>query len=158
MKAIAAMSINRVIGDEGRIPWHIPEDFKWFKQCTLDQVVVMGRKTFDSIGKPLPRRETLLVSRSATSAEYPGITILDNLEKLSTFETDKEIWICGGAEIYTQTLPLCRELLLTVVKQKVQGDAFFPQFEPLFGRPETLRDEPDFVIYRFLSKAVTPAS
>ena len=146
------MSVNRVIGDQGEIPWHIPEDFQWFKSNTLNQVVAMGRKTFDSIGKPLPKRETLLISRSATLESYPGVTILSNLDALFDYKTDKEIWICGGSEIYEQTLQHCSELLLTVVKRKVSGDAFFPDFESLFERPETLRDEKEFVIYRFRAR------
>lgn len=150
IKAIAAMSINRVIGDEGKIPWHLPEDFKWFRDCTLGQTVVMGRKTFESIGKPLPGRQTVLVSRSASPGEFPGVTVVREIDQIPEVEARGEIWICGGAEIYEQTLPLCSELLLTVVKQKVRGDAYFPDFQHLFGRPETIREDGEMIIYRFL--------
>lgn len=155
IKAIAAMSINRVIGNEGEIPWHLPEDFRWFKECTVGQVVVMGRKTFESIGKPLPKRETVLISRTAKAAEYPGIAILRDPEQVSQIETDKDIWICGGSEIYQETLPLWSELYLTVVKKKVPGDAFFPHFEPFFERPETLRETDEMIIYRFSARSST---
>ena len=70
-KAIAAMSLNRVIGNENQIPWHLPEDFKWFKQMTTGQIIVMGRRTFESIGKPLPNRETMVLSRS--EFRHPGV-------------------------------------------------------------------------------------
>mgnify|MGYP006279973511 FL=1 len=153
IKAIAAMSINRVIGNDEEIPWHLPEDFKWFKECTLNQVVVMGRVTIESIGKPLPKRETVLVSRSAKAADYPGMSILRDPEQVTQIDTDKEIWICGGAEIYEATLPLWSELYLTVVKQKVKGDTYFPAFEPFFERPETLRENEDMIIYRFLARS-----
>lgn len=149
IKAIAAMSLNRIIGDEGQIPWHLPEDFKWFKQCTLGQIVVMGRKTLESIGKPLPGRETVLISRTASPGEYPGVTLLNDPARVASLPGEKQIWICGGAEIYDLLLPLCSELFLTVVKRKVRGDALFPDFEPLFGRPEVIRDHPEFIIYRF---------
>lgn len=148
------MSLNRIIGDDGEIPWHLPEDFKWFKQCTLGQIVVMGRKTYESIGKPLPGRKNVLISRSATPGEYPGVTLLSDPSEILNLPGDETIWICGGAEIYDATLPLCSELLLTVVKRKVRGDATFPNFEPLFGRPEIVRDTPDFIIYRFTAKDV----
>ncbi len=150
IKAIAAMSINRVIGDAGEIPWHLPRDFQWFRECTLGQTVVMGRKTLESIGKPLPNRRTVLVSRSARPGEYPGVTVVREIEQIPEVDAQGDIWICGGAEIYEQTLPLCNELFLTVVKRKVRGDTFFPEFQHLFGRPEIIREEEDMVIYRFL--------
>ena len=79
-KAIAAMSENRVIGQGNKIPWHLPEDFRWFKKMTTGQVVVMGRRTFESIGKPLPNRETIVVSRSGF--EYPGVRTISGLEQV----------------------------------------------------------------------------
>ncbi len=143
------MSINRVIGDDGDLPWNIPEEFQWFKDKTMGQLLVMGRKTFDSIGKPLPGRETVIVSRSAKASDYPGLEIVREIEQLPLIKTDKEIWICGGSEIYEQTLPLCSDLFLTVVKRKVKGDAYFPDFQTLFDRPETIRDADEFIIYHF---------
>src|SRR5215510_4298685 len=107
-KAIAAMSLNRVIGAGGKIPWHLPEDFKWFKQMTTGHVLVMGRKTFDSIGKPLPNRTTLVLSRSGVP--IPGTTTISEISQLKTMSFgDRQIFICGGAEIYRQTLPLCSD-------------------------------------------------
>src|SRR5215210_2954243 len=97
-KAIAAMSENRVIGLNNRIPWHLPEDFKWFKQMTTGQIVVMGRKTFDSIGKPLPNRQTIVLTRSPLS--IPGVKTISDLAELDPEKECSQIFICGGAQLY----------------------------------------------------------
>jgi dihydrofolate reductase len=148
-KAIAAMSLNRVIGARNSIPWHLPEDFKWFKQTTTGHVLVMGRKTFESIGRPLPHRTTLVLSRSG--AQFPGTTTigsLDEIEKVIGAE-EKQVFICGGADIYRQALPFCSELFLTVVKREVEGDAYFPPFEEGFELVGELRDTPEFKILHY---------
>ncbi len=149
-KAIAAMSLNRVIGHGNQIPWHLPEDFKWFKATTSGHVIVMGRKTFESIGKPLPNRETIVLSRSAFS--FPGVKTIRALEELPTPVADRKVFICGGSQIYEQTLPLCSELLLTLVKREVVGDAFFPPFEDRFELVEEIRDTPEFKILRYRNR------
>ena len=146
-KAIAAMPLNRVIGNGNQIPWHLPEDFKWFKQVTTGNVVVMGRKTFESIGRPLPNRETIVLSRSAFWC--PGVKTIKSLEELPVISDEKQLFICGGAQIYEQALPLCSELLLTLVKREVAGDAFFPRFEDRFELAEEIRDTPEFKILRY---------
>jgi len=146
-KAIAAMSLNRVIGDGNKIPWHLPEDFKWFKQLTTGNVVVMGRKTFESIGKPLPNRETIILSRSQFS--FPGVRTVADLREIDLANETREVFICGGAQIYAQALPLCSDLYLTLVKREVEGDAFFPAFEDRFELAEELRDTPDFKILHY---------
>lgn len=146
-KAIAAMSLNRVIGNGNKIPWHLPEDFKWFKATTTGHVIVMGRKTFESIGKPLPNRETIVLSRS--NFTYPGVKTVHSLEELTPLVDHREVFICGGAQVYEQSLPLCSELLLTLVKREVEGDAFFPRFEDQFEFAEEIRDTPEFKILRY---------
>jgi dihydrofolate reductase len=151
LKAIAAMSLNRVIGNGNQIPWHLPEDFKWFKATTTGHVIVMGRKTFESIGKPLPNRETIVLSRSAFS--HPGVKTIRSLDELPDIVGDRQVFICGGAQIYEQTLPLCSELFLTLVKREVQGDAFFPPFEDRFELAEEIRDMPEFKILRYRARA-----
>src|SRR5881394_112681 len=129
-KAIAAMSLNRVIGAGNKIPWHLPEDFKWFKQLTTGNVVVMGRKTFESIGKPLPNRETIVLSRSQFF--HPGVRTISDLSKIDLANETREVFIVGGAQVYAQAMQLCSDLYLTVVKREVEGDAFFPAFEDRF--------------------------
>jgi dihydrofolate reductase len=149
--AIAAMSLNRVIGNGNQIPWHLPEDFKWFKATTTGHVIVMGRKTFESIGKPLPNRETIVLSRSGWS--HPGVRTIASLEELPALAAGRQVFICGGAQIYEQALPLCSELLLTVVKREVAGDAFFPPFEDQFKLAEEIRDTPEFKVLRYRRRA-----
>ncbi len=151
-KAIAAMSLNRVIGCGNKIPWHIPEDFKWVKENTLGHVIVMGRKTFESIGRPLPRRENIVLSQQ--TLKIPGVTIIHNLNELEGIESEKEIWILGGAEIYRQTLPHCSDLYLSVIKREVEGDTFFPPFEDTFDLKEIIREELDFRIEHYVNSSL----
>ena len=146
-KASAAMSENRVIGQGNQIPWHLPEDFKWFKKMTTGHVIVMGRKTFESIGRPLPNRTTIVLSRS--NFQFPGVQTVGSLEAIASLTGDREVFICGGAQIYEQALPLCSDLYLTVVKRVVSGDAFFPKFEDAFELAELVADNPDFTIHHY---------
>jgi len=149
--AIAAMSLNRVIGNGSKIPWHLPEDFKWFKAVTMGHVLVMGRKTFESIGRPLPGRETIVLTRSGWS--HPSVKVADSLEHLPVATGDaRTVFIAGGADVYRQALPLCGELLLTLVKREVEGDVFFPPFEEQFELVERIRKTPDFDILRYRRK------
>jgi dihydrofolate reductase len=150
-KAIAAMSLNRVIGAGGRIPWHLPEDFKWFKKTTTGHVIVMGRKTFESIGKPLPNRTTLVLSRSAQSIS--GVRVISDLSQIDPADpalAGREIFICGGARVYEQALPLCSDLYLTLVKRLVEGDTFFPPFEEQFELMGELLNTPEFTILHYV--------
>ena len=149
-KAIAAMSLNRVIGAGNRIPWHLPEDFKWFKRMTTGQVIVMGRKTFESIGKPLPNRTTVVLTRSP--APIPGVRTISDLRALDSADpalAGREIFICGGAQLYQQALPLCSDLYLTLVQRVVEGDTFFPSFEDQFELAEEVLDHPEFKILHY---------
>ncbi len=151
-KAIAAMSKNRVIGCQGKIPWHLPDDFRWFKQATTGQIVVMGRKTFESIGKLLPNRETIVLSRSCLS--IPGARVVRDLDELLAVEDSRDIFICGGAEVYAQTLPFCSDLYLTVVNRIVDvGDAFFPGFEHLFAFEKVVLETPEFAVRHYQRRA-----
>ncbi|MDB6054178.1 MAG: Dihydrofolate reductase [Verrucomicrobiales bacterium] len=147
--AIAAMSSNRVIGANNTIPWRLPEDFKWFKQTTLGHILVMGRKTFESIGRPLPGRETIVLSRSASA--FPGVRVIHSADQLP-LDDPRTLFICGGADIYRQLLPFCSELLLTHVDQTVDGDATFPFFEDLFEPVEIVRQTPEFKIIRYRNR------
>lgn len=152
-KAIAAMSLNRVIGAGNQIPWHLPDDFKWFKQLTTGNVIVMGRKTFESIGKPLPNRETVVLSRSRFV--FPGVRTISDLGEINLAGESREVFICGGAQVYAQALPLCSELYLTLVKTEVHGDTFFPAFEHQFQLFEEIRDTPEFKILRYRQKGLS---
>lgn len=153
-KAIAAMSLNRVIGAGNKLPWHLPEDFKWFKQMTTGQIIVMGRKTFESIGRPLPNRATIVLTRSAI--EIPGVTTVSDLNAIAgaiPAMAGRQIFICGGAQVYEQALPSCSDLYLTVVQRFVDGDKFFPGFEDRFELVEFVADNSEFKILHFQQRA-----
>ena len=141
------MSLNRVIGNGSKIPWHLPEDFKWFKQMTTGQIIVMGRKTYESIGRPLPNRTTLVLTRGNVS--IPGVQTIRDLNDIDPARETRDVWICGGAQVYEQALPLCSDLYLTLVKREVEGDAYFPAFEHLFTAVEPVREAPEFTITHF---------
>ena len=152
-KAIAAMSLNRVIGAGNRIPWHLPEDFKWFKQTTTGHVIVMGRKTYESIGRPLPNRTTIVVTSS--QEKILGVEMLSDLGLLDPqgpLLRGRKVFICGGAEIYRQMLPRCSELYLTLVKRVVEGDTFFPEFEDQFSLVAEVMDRPEFKILHYRNR------
>ncbi|HIG28511.1 MAG TPA: dihydrofolate reductase [Verrucomicrobiales bacterium] len=150
-KAIAAMAQNRVIGCGSDIPWHLPEDFKWFKQTTLGNILAMGRKTFESIGRPLPGRTTYVLSRSPISIE--GVHCIDSLDNIPLNNDGRDVFICGGGEIYCQALPYCSDLFLTHVKRSVQGDIYFPEFVDQFRECEIIRETEDFRIVHYRNRS-----
>ena len=125
---IVAMSENRVIGREGRIPWHIPEDVRWFKEKTLGHTVIMGRKTFESIGRPLPGRKNIIISRKPDyTAE--GAEVFHSLAQVfeSKEGTDDELFIIGGEKIYRQALGATDRIYLTLINRRYEGDTTFPE-------------------------------
>ena len=126
---IAVLGRNRVIGKGNRMPWHISDDLKRFKAVTLGHPVVMGRKTFQSIGKPLPGRDNIVITRSHALAA-PGCRVVHSLaEALTAAQGAAEVFVIGGAEIYAPALPLADRLQLTEVDAAIDGDAWFPDFD-----------------------------
>lgn len=126
---LVAMARNRTIGINNTLPWHIPEDLKRFKALTMGHCMVMGRKTFDSIGKPLPGRTSIVVTRNR-DLKIEGCTMAHSLqEAIAACANDDEIFIVGGAELYTLALPMTDTLYVTEIQQHVEGDAHFPQFD-----------------------------
>ena len=125
---IVAMSQNFVIGLNNQLPWHISEDLKNFKKITLNHCVIMGRKTYDSIGKPLKDRRNIVISRN-NSLLIDGVEVVNSLDKaISMVDDASEIFIIGGEQIYTISLPLATHLYVTKVNGNYKGDAFFPNF------------------------------
>ena len=125
---IVAMSQNSVIGLNNQLPWYISEDLKNFKKTTLNHCVIMGRKTFDSIGKPLKDRRNIVISRD-NSLLIDGVEVVNSLYKaISIVEDSSEIFIIGGEQIYTISLPLATHLYVTKVNGDYKGDAFFPDY------------------------------
>lgn len=126
---IWAMSSNRVIGKDGKLPWRAPEDLAYFKRVTQGGVVVMGRKTFESIGQPLPERtNVVLTSNPEQFWDHPRILAFDSIEDVLKIR-GREIFIIGGAEIYKQFLPYAAKLYVTHIPQQVEGDTFFPEYD-----------------------------
>ena len=131
------MASNRVIGREGKLPWHLPEDLKFFKRTTLGHPILMGRKTFDSIGKPLPGRKNIVLSRTMLPRE--GVEVIRDISELPRVCGDAEkIFLIGGAQLFAELLPQCAGLYLTWIAQPHEGDVFLPPFEHLFDLKETL--------------------
>lgn len=153
MIAVAAMAANRVIGVDGQLPWHLPEDLRWFKELTTGGTLLMGRVTYDSIGKPLPGRETIVMSRRE-GLQIPGVQVIRDLSGLREAKIQGEIFVVGGAEIYRAALPYCRDLYLTEVLQEVEGDRKMPVFEEMFRFSALLRETPALRILHYVNDEV----
>ncbi len=129
LSLIVAMARNRTIGIDNTLPWRCPEDLKHFKALTMGHHMIMGRKTYDSIGKPLPGRTTVVVTRN-NDLEIAGCVIAHSLkEAVAVCAGDEEIFIVGGAELYRQSIALVDTLYITEIQQDVEGDAHFPEFD-----------------------------
>jgi dihydrofolate reductase len=154
LSILVAMAQNRTIGINNTLPWRIPEDLKHFKALTMGHHMVMGRKTFDSIGKPLPGRTTVVVSRN-TELKIAGCVVAHSLDDaLAACAGDDEIFVVGGAELYAQAMPLADTLYITEIQKEVGGDAHFPSFEKT-GWQEVSRkichqDTPEILEYHFV--------
>lgn len=123
---IVAIGKNRVIGKGGKLPWHIPEDLKRFKRLTTGHSVLMGRKTWESLGKPLVNRRNVVI----TSRLIPGIECYATIDAaLAALRDQERVYVIGGARIYSDLFPKADELYLTFVEQTVEGDAYFPAYE-----------------------------
>ena len=149
------MSRERVIGAGGKIPWHISEDLKFFKRTTLGQVVVMGRKTFESLGKPLPGRENWVLSRTAS---FEGARVFRHPSEIVPPGDGRDVFVIGGAELYAALLPRCREILLTHVNLSLNGDTWFPVFETEFDSGQVIGGGPGYEIRRYQRTAHAPGT
>ncbi|HEY8569668.1 dihydrofolate reductase [Microbulbifer sp.] len=158
---IVATARNRAIGRENTLPWRISGDLQFFKRTTLGKPVIMGRKTFESIGRPLPGRQNIVITRNpAWSAE--GVAVAASLElalelaqQVAARDGAEEVMVIGGAEIYRQAMPLARRLYVTEVDAEVDGDAFFPVLDKTWqesGRdcyPASEKDEYNYCLVQY---------
>ncbi len=148
LKAIAAVSKNRVIGKNGDLPWRLSDDLKWFKKITMGHVILMGRKTWESLPGPLPGRENWVLSRTLETGD--GMRVFRSLDEAKRAIEDRTLFIIGGGELYTLALEDCTELFLTEVNRVVEnGDAFFPEYSELFSPHEILHECTDFKLRRW---------
>lgn len=127
---VVAMGLNREIGIDNQLPWHLPKDLKHFKEITSGHPIIMGRKTFESLGKPLPNRTNIVISRR-TDWFQEGILIVGSIKEAIKFakKIDEEIFIIGGGNIYAQTIELADKLEVTHVKTSLEADTFFPEIK-----------------------------
>lgn len=126
---IAALATDRVIGMENAMPWHLPGDLAWFKRNTLSKPVIMGRKTFESIGRPLPGRLNIVIS--SKPGEHEGVTWVTSVDAALAAAGDvEEVMVMGGGRVYEQLLPKADRLYLTHIDAEVEGDTHFPDYEP----------------------------
>lgn len=147
LHAVAAMTQNRVIGKDGSMPWHLPEDLKFFKQLTTGHSIIMGRKTWDSLGRPLPNRRNIVFSRSL--GQTTGAEVVRDIAELHTLHLTGDVYVIGGAEIYKLLLPHCSSVYLTQLPFTTEGDTFFPPFESDFPRKELLEETEKATWLRF---------
>ncbi len=123
---IAAMANDRIIGKDNQMPWHLPADFAWFKRCTLGKPVIMGRKTYDSIGRPLPGRQNIVISRDP-DLSIEGVIMAASIEDAIKLAGDvEEVMIIGGGSIYEACLPNAKRLDVTYIEADIEGDTQFP--------------------------------
>ena len=121
------MTNNRVIGKDNQMPWHLSDDLKNFKKLTLGKTVIMGRLTYDSIGKPLPNRKNIVLSRSLKDKK---VDVLSNVEEaLEVTSAEEEVFIIGGQDIYSQTIKKATKLYITMIDCEIKGDKFFPNID-----------------------------
>ena len=129
LSLIVAMSRNRVIGARGAIPWHLPNELKRFKKITMGHHIIMGRKTWESIARPLPGRTSVIVTRQ-TGYHAPGAVIAHSLdEAIRRCGDDEEVFVIGGAELYAEALPRANRLYMTLVDAEIEGDTSMPEFD-----------------------------
>ena len=156
LSAIVAIAENRVMGQNNKLPWHLPADLKHFKAITTGHPILMGRRTYESIGKPLPHRKNIVISRDPRY-QAPGCLTVTSLEEALSqldFKKEKELFIIGGAEIYQKYLPVLQYLYLTLLHHPFEGNVYFPElnFEEWeeISKEEHLQDEKNAYAYTFL--------
>ncbi|ARC93146.1 diacylglycerol kinase [Vibrio coralliilyticus] len=129
---IAAMAKDRVIGKDNQMPWHLPADFAWFKRCTMGKPVVMGRKTYESIGRPLPGRQNIVISRDTNLAIEDVTTVTSIDDAIKAAGDVEEVMIIGGGAIYKACLPQADKLYVTYIDAQIEGDTQFPSWGDMF--------------------------
>ena len=155
---VCAMANNRVIGQDNKMPWHLPADLKHFKAVTMSKPIVMGRKTYESIGRPLPGRQNVVISRNA-NFEAEGCDVVSSIDSaIELLSEHEEIMIIGGGFLYSQMIEQADKLHLTFINLQVEGDTHFPAFEQLnlveISSQSCVADEKNPYDYRFVEYKV----
>lgn len=152
---LVAMDKNQLIGKDNDLPWRLPADLAYFKRVTMGHPIIMGRKTYDSIGRPLPGRENIIVTRD-TSYEAEGCKVIHSIEEIVKMneQTDQELFVIGGAEIFKEILPYSDRLYITEINEEFEGDTYFPAFDKskweVISEEKGIKDEKNPYDYKFL--------
>ncbi|KAF1679909.1 MULTISPECIES: dihydrofolate reductase DfrA [Bacillus] len=151
---IFAMDANRLIGKDNDLPWHLPNDLAYFKKVTSGHSIMMGRKTYESIGRPLPNRKNIVVT-SAPASQFPGCTVVSSIKDVLDICSDsEECFVIGGAQLYTALFPYADRLYMTKILHEFEGDRHFPEFDEtdwkLVSAEKGIKDEKNPYDYEFL--------
>ena len=148
LSAIVAMTPDRVIGADGGLPWNLPDDLKFFKQHTLGHPIVMGRKTYESIGRPLHKRQNIILTHDP-AYHVDGAETIHHPKELREFQLiNQQVFIIGGAEIYKFFMPILDDIYITHINEKYPGDTYFPEYEDFFPKSELIWEQENFTICR----------
>ncbi|MCC3357084.1 dihydrofolate reductase [Bacillus sp. REN16] len=152
---LLAMDKNQLIGKDNDLPWRLPADLAYFKRVTMGHAIIMGRKTYDSIGRPLPGRENIIVTRD-TSYKAEGCKVIHSIDEIVKLreETDQELFVIGGAEIFKMILPYSDRLYITEIEEEFEGDTYFPAFNKnewkVISKEKGIKDEKNPYDYTFI--------
>lgn len=153
---IAAVAKNNCIGKDNKLPWNIPEDLKHFKDLTMGKTVLMGQTTFESIlgylGKPLPGRKTVVITNNPDFIPPEGVRVVHSLNEMFNTLKDEDVFVCGGASIYRQTINNVDTLYITHVNQTVEGDVFFPEIDKNIWQEAEREDHKGFSFAKYIKK------
>ncbi|WP_078546272.1 dihydrofolate reductase [Litchfieldia alkalitelluris] len=150
---LVAMDKNRLIGKDNLLPWHLPADLAYFKRVTMGHTIVMGRKTYESIGRPLPGRENIIVTRNP-SYKMDGCTIINSIEAIKNLsDSNDELFVIGGSEIFREVFTFADRLYITEIDDEFEGDTYFPEFSlkdwTLISKDQGKKDEKNPYDYYF---------
>ncbi len=153
-KLIAAMDEGRVIGKQEKLPWRIPEDIAWYQSQTDGALLLMGRKTFESIRRRPEGSRYIILSRSLEKEAYAdqAVTVIRSLSELETLAIEGEGWVCGGGMLYEEMIHRCDEMYLTEVKGHHEGDTYFPEFKHLFDYEKLVLSGEGFSVKKYVKK------
>ncbi|MDT2045969.1 dihydrofolate reductase [Priestia flexa] len=149
---IVAMDNNRLIGKENDLPWRLPADLQYFKQTTMGHTIVMGRKTFESIGKPLPNRRNVILTGNK-DYHHEGVKVIHSVDDLMSLEEESELFVIGGATVYEQTMNVATRLYVTHIEEAFEGDTYFPEIDSSVwkevSKKQGIKDEKNPYVYYF---------